>query len=268
MNEEELLKRLREAFSTEAGERLVSLSSSLMDLEKGAGEAEKSQALEVAFREAHSLKGAARSVNLMEIETLFQAVEGVFAAMKRDEVLLSGDLFEKRDEVLLSGDLFDLLHHCVKRVEDSLAAQEGEDVAQTADQTADLVSRLEEAKAGGVVRPSQERTGNQPEPKSERETSPEKRAPEPATEKPTGKEPAPKPRSSQQAGEGVVRSIDAWDKKWGEIESELREFQRMVREGDQWENLSRFLDWNHDFIGSLAKETWGLTKGAEQDHPS
>ena len=292
MNEEELLKRLREAFSTEAGERLASLSSSLMDLEKGAGEAEKSQALEVAFREAHSLKGAARSVNLMEIETLFQAVEGVFAAMKRDEVLLSGDLF-------------DLLHHCVKRVEDSLAAQEGEDVVQTAD----LVSRLEEAKAGGVVRPSQERTGNQPEPKSERETSPEKRAPEPATEKPTGKEPAPKPRSSQQAGDsqikpvasesvrvptaklddlflkaeelvslklasgqhlaelrGVVRSIDAWDKKWGEIESELREFQRMVREGDQWETLSRFLDWNHDFIGSLAKETWGLTKGAEQDN--
>ena len=307
MNEEELLKRLREAFSTEAGERLSSLSSSLMDLEKGDGEAEKARALEVAFREAHSLKGAARSVNLIKIETLFQAIEGVFAAMKRDEVLHSGDLF-------------DLLHHSVKTVEDSLAAQEGEDVVQMAD----LVSRLEEAKAGGKVKPSRKQTGNQPEPKGKRETSPEKRAPEPATEKPTGNKPAPKPRSSQQTGDSrakdsqpgdsqtkdsqirpvasesvriptakldalflkaeelvslklasgqhlvdlkrMVHAIDGWDKKWVEIESELRELKRMVREGDQWENLNRFLDWNHDFIGSLAKETWGLTRGAEQDN--
>jgi len=112
MNEEELLKKLREAFSGEADERLASLSSSLLDLEKGAGGEDKSQALEVAFREAHSLKGAARSVNLTEIETICQAIEGVFAAMKRDKVSLSGELF-------------DLLHRCIRAVEDSLAAPEG-----------------------------------------------------------------------------------------------------------------------------------------------
>ena len=317
MNEEELLKRLREAFSTEATERLSSLSTSLMELEKGADEAEKARALEVAFREAHSLKGAARSVNLMKVETLFQAIEGVFAGMKRDEVLLSGDLF-------------DLLHHCVKTVEDSLATREGEDI----DQMADLVSQLEEAKTGGTVKPSQKRTGNQPEPKGEKEPTPENTAPEPATEKPTEKEPAPKSRPSPQAGDlqnknsqakesrnrnsqtkesqakesqtrpvasesvriptakldalflkaeelvslklasgqhlldlkRMIQVIQGWDKKWGEIEPELRELKRMVREGDLWENLSRFLDWNHGFMESLEKETWGLKRRAEQDN--
>ena len=101
-----MLKKLREAFSDEAEERLANLSSSLLDLEKGADGEEKTQVLEVAFREAHSLKGAARSVNLTEIETICQSIEGVFAAMKRDEVSFSGELF-------------DLLHRCESAVEDS-----------------------------------------------------------------------------------------------------------------------------------------------------
>ena len=68
MNEEELLKKLREAFGAEAQERLASLSSSLLDLEKGAGEEAKAQALEVAFREAHSLQlGVSTSPIITEI---------------------------------------------------------------------------------------------------------------------------------------------------------------------------------------------------------
>ena len=112
MDEEELLKKLREAFRAEAGERLASMSSGLLELEKIPDPDKLPPILEVVFREAHSLKGAARSVNLTDIETLCQAMEGVFAAMKRDEISLSEGLF-------------DLLHQCVRAVEDSLAALEG-----------------------------------------------------------------------------------------------------------------------------------------------
>lgn len=272
MNEEELLKKLREAFSGEAEERLANLSSSLLDLEKGAGGDEKAHALEVAFREAHSLKGAARSVNLTDIETMCQAIEGVFAAMKRDEVLFSGELF-------------DLLHHCVRAVEDSLAALEGEGADQIGELVT-LVSQLQEVKAGREVKASQRRT----------------------REEPAKEEPAPIPRPSQDVRESphkplasesvristakldslflkaeelvslklssvqhladlkeIVRSIESWNKRWNQIEPELRTLNRMDQEVDEWDNLGRFFGWNHDFIRSLGKEIWGLTKEAEQE---
>jgi len=299
MNEEELLKKLREAFSGEAEERLASLSSSLLDLEKGADGEEKAQALEVAFREAHSLKGAARSVNLTEIETMCQAVEGVFAAMKRDEVSLSGELF-------------DLLHRCVRAVEDSLAAPEGEGPEQMGEIAA-LVSELQEVKADKEMKASQGRTREGPEPKGEEKLSPKKiegkLAKEEGTkEEPVKEKPAPKLRPSQDVRESphkplasesvristakldllflkaeelvslklssvqhlanlkeIVRSIEGWNKRWGEIEPELRALNKMAQAGEEWDNLSRFLDWNHDFIRSLGKEIWGLTKGAEQE---
>ncbi len=282
MNEEELLEKLRKAFSAEAGERLASLSSSLLDLEKGADGAEKAQALEVAFREAHSLKGAARSVNLMDIESMCQAMESVFAGMKRDEISSSGELF-------------DLLHHCVRAVEDFLATPEGEGTDLTRE-VATLMRRLEEIKAGREA-------GEEPKAKKEKELLQEKTG-----EKPREEEPAAKPQPSQQdrksqgkplASESVriptarldalflkaeelvslklvlgqhlidlkaiARSIESWTNAWVEIEPEARALNKIARKGDGWGNLSRFLDWNHDFIGSLGKEIRGLTKGTEQE---
>ena len=294
MNEEELLEKLREAFSGEAEERLANLSSSLLALEKGADGKEKARALEVAFRDAHSLKGAARSVNLTDIETMCQAIEGVFAAMKREEVLLSGDLF-------------DLLHRCVRAVEDSLAAPEGEGLEQRGEIAA-LVSQLWEIKAGKEVKASQRRAREKPEPKGE-EILPRKKIEEKSAKDEGAKEkPAPKLRPSQDVRESphkpfasesvristdkldslflkaeelvslklasgqhlanlrdVVRSVEGWKKRWGEIEPELKMLNKMALEGDGSDNLSRFLDWNHDLIRSLGKDIWGLTKGAEQE---
>ena len=43
--------------------------------------------LETIFREAHSLKGAARAVNLAEIETICQSLEGVFASLQHNQTL-------------------------------------------------------------------------------------------------------------------------------------------------------------------------------------
>ena len=298
MNEEELLKKLREAFSGEAKERLTNLSSSLLDLEKGAGGDEKARALEVAFREAHSLKGAARSVNLTEIETICQAVEGVFAAMKRDEVSFSGELF-------------DLLYRCVRAVEDSLTAPEGEGSEHTGEITA-LMNQLEEVKAGEGVS-GYHRTPRDSKAEGEKESSPEKVEGKPlkeeeTEEKPSREKPAPKPPPPQDVRESphkplasesvristskldslflkaeelvslklssiqhladlkeIVRSIESWNKRWGEITPELRALNKMAQVGDEWDNLRRFLDWNQDFIRSLGKEIWGLTKGAEQE---
>ena len=109
MNPSELEKRLLEAFSEEAEERLESLFSRLNDLENIEGEDNRRDILEIVFREAHSLKGAARSVNLMPIEGLCQSMENVFGRVKAGELS-----FTPR--------MFDALHGAAEAVERYIAA--------------------------------------------------------------------------------------------------------------------------------------------------
>ena len=65
------------------------ISGGLIGLEEHAGGfEERAPIVEKIFREAHSLKGAARAVNVKEIETICQTVEGVLARAKRREIAL------------------------------------------------------------------------------------------------------------------------------------------------------------------------------------
>lgn len=92
--EEAFRKRLLETFRIEADEHLKAMSSGLFELEK-ADTPEKRQAIvETVFREAHSLKGAARAVNVSSIETTCQSMESVLAALKRGEAALSPSLLD------------------------------------------------------------------------------------------------------------------------------------------------------------------------------
>jgi two-component system, chemotaxis family, sensor kinase CheA len=93
MNDKELLKRLRKVFIQEAKERLTSMSTNLIALENN----EKSGAdnpaiLEIIYREAHSLKGAARSINLLTIETLFQTIETLFSEIQDGTITYSNEV--------------------------------------------------------------------------------------------------------------------------------------------------------------------------------
>jgi two-component system chemotaxis sensor kinase CheA len=112
MKEEELLKKLRTAFKMEASERLASISTSLLKLEKSfeMGEDNK-ETLDIIFREAHSLKGAARAVNYSDIETICQALEDVFSSLKRKDISFSPEMF-------------DLFHACLELIETLLNQSE------------------------------------------------------------------------------------------------------------------------------------------------
>ncbi|HEJ83390.1 MAG TPA: hybrid sensor histidine kinase/response regulator, partial [Desulfobacteraceae bacterium] len=260
MNEEELLKKLREAFSEESRERLASLSSSLLSLEKGVGGEEKARNLEVAFREAHSLKGAARSVNLSEIETICQAVEGVFAAMKRDEINMSGDLF-------------DLLHHSVRMIEDFLAAPEAARPERMGE-IASLVSQLQGVQTGREVKVPERKAGGEPGPIEEK--TPLKPPPSESVRVSIAKLDSLffkteelvtlKLSSDQQLTDlkTIARSIEDWNKRWAEMERHRKALQGMATQGDALDNLDRFLDWNRDFIRTLGAGLRTLTKGSSQ----
>jgi len=92
--ERAFLLKLRETFRVEAAEHLRLIEEGLLQLEQSEDGQTRQGLLESVFREAHSFKGAARSVNLTAVETLCQSLEGVFSALKRGTVSPSPAFFD------------------------------------------------------------------------------------------------------------------------------------------------------------------------------
>jgi two-component system, chemotaxis family, sensor kinase CheA len=92
--DEAFLKRLLATFQIEANEHIAAMASGLVALEENPSVRRRAELIEAVFREAHSMKGAARSVNLPLIETLCQSIESVVAAMKRRELAPERSLFD------------------------------------------------------------------------------------------------------------------------------------------------------------------------------
>ena len=93
-------KRLLTTFRVEADEHLQAMSTELIELEKNPTADRYAEIIETVFREAHSLKGAARAVNLREIESVCQSLESVFAALKGKQLAVSPSLFDLMQEAI------------------------------------------------------------------------------------------------------------------------------------------------------------------------
>ena len=73
--DDDFLKTLRATFKVEAEEHLQTMATGLLELEKSSDEDARRRLVEDVFRAAHSLKGAARAVDVTEIESLCQSLE-------------------------------------------------------------------------------------------------------------------------------------------------------------------------------------------------
>ncbi|MDO9324941.1 MAG: chemotaxis protein CheW, partial [Methanoregula sp.] len=80
--DDEFQKKLLATFREEAEEYVNTITEGLLELERGGPET-GSPVTERVFRTIHSLKGAARAVNVKEIELVCQNLENVFAALKK-----------------------------------------------------------------------------------------------------------------------------------------------------------------------------------------
>jgi two-component system chemotaxis sensor kinase CheA len=129
--DDDFLNKLQEMFNIEANEHLQTISSGLLQLEKGLSDEEQKKLIETTYREAHSLKGAARSVDLVAIETICHAFESVFSALKSDKIALSPILF-------------DLLHQTTDLICEYIASPESVQPKQISD----LIQRLIDAEKG------------------------------------------------------------------------------------------------------------------------
>jgi two-component system chemotaxis sensor kinase CheA len=98
--DDSLLKRLLATFKVEAREHIDAIAAGLIDMERASAEPVGSALLDIIFRAAHSLKGAARTVNARDIESLCQALESVFAALRRKEIQLAAESFDLLHQVV------------------------------------------------------------------------------------------------------------------------------------------------------------------------
>lgn len=125
----EFRKKLLTTFKLEAAEHVQALSTGLIELEKAPAAGIRMEVVETVFREAHSLKGAARAVGLAEIESLCQSAESVFSLLKREELSLSPALF-------------DVLHDTVDAIGEHLQGAEDARGKEGKPGTQDVLRRL------------------------------------------------------------------------------------------------------------------------------
>jgi two-component system chemotaxis sensor kinase CheA len=85
-------KELRDLFQAESEEHLQNLDNGLLNLEN---DPHNQPLLDEVFREAHSLKGAARMLGIIEVETIAHRLEDMLGKAKSGKIKLTSDLIDK-----------------------------------------------------------------------------------------------------------------------------------------------------------------------------
>ena len=88
---EEEIEEVLSIFQEESEEQLQKLNESLLTLEANP---EDQQAIQTIFREAHSLKGAARMIGLSDIESISHKLEDIFSSVKKGTLEIKPELVD------------------------------------------------------------------------------------------------------------------------------------------------------------------------------
>ena len=89
---DELRERLLSTFRVEAREHLDTLGSNLLALDRGLAPERAAGLVEATFREMHTLKGAARSVGMREVEEVCRTSEAILSRITHGEAELTPGL--------------------------------------------------------------------------------------------------------------------------------------------------------------------------------
>jgi two-component system chemotaxis sensor kinase CheA len=97
---EQIRQQLIDSFKTEQQEHVQKINAGLLALEKNLPAKEQQAILKEIFREAHSLKGAARAVGMTAIESLGHALESLLLSVKEGRLTFAPGLFDLLYETL------------------------------------------------------------------------------------------------------------------------------------------------------------------------
>ena len=151
-SDDELLTLLMDTFKVELEEHVTMMTQAVLTLEKGDEADNQAELLEQIFRNAHSLKGAARAVELEDIKELAHKLENLFSAAMDGTISLAGDIF---DLIYESIDTFKLLmenatngseneinlENLLERLESALAGDESSEEPQPLEIPVELVEQ-------------------------------------------------------------------------------------------------------------------------------
>ena len=127
--DDDFRQKLLATFREEADEYLEVITQGLIESEK-AGPGAAPDLVEQVYRKVHSLKGAARAVQLKEIGMICQNLENVFSSIKQ------GIYFP--DEVA-----YDIFHRTIKAIKKMLSGRETHDVPCT-----EIIRAIQESDRG------------------------------------------------------------------------------------------------------------------------
>ena len=264
MTDEDFLRKLREAFSIEAAEHLQAMTSGLLELEKSPPAPRKKEIVETVFRDAHSLKGAARAVSRGDIESVCQALESVFSQWKQKDTPIAAETFDLHNRAI------DLLTRLLRMPGPDTGPAERAEITE-------LVRQLGGSPAAAPANPPPEvpaAVPPAPEPPPAVETdTPQlaetvrirmakmdtllRRAEEMIAVKLTARRNAAELRA-------LGGLLEAWRKEWAKV----RDLTRTGLAGQSPAALARlagFLDWNQGYMHSVEKRLSALAGTAERD---
>ncbi len=301
--DEEFLEHLRATFKIEADEHIEAISSGLLQLEKPSSAGRNPNLVETIYREAHSLKGAARAVEYLEIESICQGMESVLAAWKKQQFAPTQQAFDE-------------LHRALDLIRSRLAPKSAGEVPDRKqyDQVLHNLAHLLTSKSPQAHSASESvvKLLREPAPASQTPAvSPSPAPPTPSTSAPlppvhhevitdakrddrTGDRVATdtvripvakldaglreaedmlvvKASAAQRAGElrHLVTRFDEWRNQWAKVASDVRSLhtshERESTPDSAGASLLEFLDWNSDYMRSLENTLRSLTAQAEQD---
>lgn len=272
--DDKLLTRLLATFNIEAREHIHAIASGLIELERAAPPETHAAVLDTTFRAAHSLKGAARTVKVTNIEILCQALEGIFAALKREDLGVSPELF-------------DLLHRVVDALTRLLQPADTESAVVQQPGITDLVRSLQAALTGHSP-PQRAESANitddaawavgaaQPGAALKRDVVDTVRVT-------TAKLDAVLRQAEELLSVKLASALQArrlrrchaqladWKKKWAKLRPELRRIRRHsdgAEVSSGWVQAEEFLQWNQVFVESLEVELADLAKSADHEQRS
>lgn len=99
-SDDDLLKELLLTFRVEAAEHIQTLNQVLLQAEREKEQAQHAELVKTAFRAAHSLKGAARAVDLHDVESLAHHMESVLQDVRDEKLELAAHICDALYDVL------------------------------------------------------------------------------------------------------------------------------------------------------------------------
>jgi two-component system chemotaxis sensor kinase CheA len=264
--DEEFLKKLQATFYVEAEEHLQSISSMLLELEKPHANTAPAALIESIYRSAHSLKGAARAVEIRAIESICQAFEDVFASWKKQSTKPAAEAF-------------DILHQVVDTIRNLLADPAAAKTPAFHQQRDHLVRRLTQLHLAA-------RTAAPPA------TQPQPPVPQNPPVAPEGDRTAETIRIAtakldsrlQQAEEmltvkamlgqrnadlrELTQRFEQWWKEWAKISPDLHALRQRMESPEpdrHTDALAGFVEWNSDFLRSFENQIVAVSARSEQD---